>query len=115
MPPGNGRPIVEPAALLLHGNGIIEDCTPRAESLFGYSRLQLAARPVDLLLPDLAEFPLLVRGEPNPRLLLLCRLGTPFEARRCDATLFSCKLSLSFVGPDSTRRLRLTVAPLHPV
>lgn len=114
MPQGNDRRTIEPAALLLDGNGVIEDCTPTAASLFGYSRAQLAARAVATLVPGLAEFRLLVHGEPNPRLLLLCHLGTPFEAHRCDSTRFRCKLSLSFVGPDRSRRLRLTVVPLQP-
>lgn len=101
----------EPAALLLGNDGSIGDCTSFAEDLFAYPRAHLITRPVDNLIPRLAELPLMLGEEPNPKLLLLCNLGTVFEARRRDGKSFNCYLSVSQVGHEGERRIRLTVIP----
>lgn len=106
------RDTAEPAALLLDEGGTISDCTCRAEQLFGYRREQLLDQPVSKVLPDLAGLSLLVRGETNARLRLLSQLDAHFKARRGDTTLFLCRLSLSIVGPEHARSLRLTVTPI---
>lgn len=106
------RDTAEPAALLLDEGGTISDCTPWAEHIFGSRREQLLAQPVSKVLPELAGFPLIERGETNARLRLLSQLDANFKARRSDATLFMCRLSLSIVGSEHARSLRLTVIPI---
>lgn len=111
-PTTSQREGTEPAALLLGETGTIDDCTARAESLFGYPREHMVARPVSEILPDLARFSLIERDETNARLRLLSQLDVHFKARRSDGSVFLCRLSLSLVGPEHARRLRLTVIPI---
>lgn len=99
----------EPAALIIDGRGMIRDCNRSGEALFGYRRSELAWRHVSMLLPKLAEFDLMPKGEPNPRLRYLCRIGQRFQVLPRDKNPFTGDLFLNRLnGPD---RLSLIVRP----
>lgn len=101
-------------SLLLDKQGFIRDCTPYIEDLFEYPRAYLITHHIGKLIPYLAEFPLMIGSNLNPKLSLRSRLGVSFDAIRSDSTVFASYLSVCMVGHDGKRRPRLTVTAVSP-
>lgn len=80
------------AALTLNEYGIIGDCCKDGEGFFGYRRSELQLKHVSLLLPQLAEVPLIRDGSFNPRLDFLCHCGHRFVVQSKDGSCFYAEL-----------------------
>ncbi len=105
----------EPAALTLDEHGMILDCSPSCEALFGYAPPELFQQHVSKLLPQFSEVELFHNGEPNAMIAFLCRIGHLFQLRRCCGATFTSELSfvhLSHAG-KSILRLIATRLPGH--
>ena len=104
-----GRP--EAAFLMLDGDGFIRDCDAAAEDLFKYRRSELVGQQISLLLPELAGFNLLEKGQPNPHLRHRCRIGREFRAVAKDGQAFVGKLCLNLLDGSGHARLTLVFCP----
>ncbi|MDX9994941.1 MAG: PAS domain-containing protein [Rhodocyclaceae bacterium] len=102
----------EPAILTLDSRGMIRDCNPAAERLFGYSRKDLAWQYVSLLLPQLVPEQLIQQGVANPRLHFLCHIGRRFHAVARDGADFASELSMNVLGDVANPRIVLIVRPV---
>jgi len=99
---------LEPAALALDEQGLILDCSPFTEHLFGYGRHDLLGRHVSTLLPELAGRPL-VQGEyVEPQLAYLTRYRV-FTGQRREGVGFACELFFNRLGNPGAAPLLLLV------
>ena len=101
----------EPAALVLDEGGIICECNPAGEALFGYSSSEVSSQGIARLLPQLDGIKLVQDGEINPMLVFLSRCGHHFLARPRHGGTIPCELSLVNVGRTGKLMLRLILRP----
>lgn len=97
-----------PAALTLDEEGLILDCSPVTERLFGYVRHDLLGRHVSKLLPDLAKRTLVQGDQVEPRLAYLSRCRT-FQARCREGESIPCELFFNRLGNPGAAPLLLLV------
>jgi PAS domain S-box-containing protein len=102
----------EAPVLMLDEHGMICNCNPSCEALFGYPRNELLLQHVSMLLPQLDATTLMCNGQSNPRLRFLCRVGHPFEAISSDDEKFSCDLFLNIINWEGRDCLSLIVHPI---
>lgn len=103
---------IEAAILTLDSRGMIRDCNPSAERLFGYAREELAWQYVSRLLPQLAPDELMQHGMANPRLRFLCHIGRRFHAVAHDGVSFASELYLNVLDDPANPRIVLIVRPV---
>ncbi|MDO8991061.1 MAG: PAS domain-containing protein [Sideroxyarcus sp.] len=101
----------EPPALSLDERGMIQDCNPRIESLFGFQRSDLVWHHISMLFPQLTGVELVQSGKFNPSLSYLCRCGHCFKGLKRQGDVFSSNLSIAYIGYDGSRSLRIFVHP----
>jgi PAS domain-containing protein len=99
------------ARLTLDSHGLIEDCNRIGEDLFKYSLGTLVGRHVSMLLPQLVEFELLQRGEINPQLRFLCRVGRNFQAVNQHGARFATQLFWNVLDGAGHCQVSLIVRP----
>lgn len=95
--PRTGAPYEEIAMMALDERGKILDCNRASERLFKYLRHEMVWRHVSMLLPQLANCPLVKDGQINPRLRFFCRLGRDYRAVTRDGEDFSSRLYFNCV------------------
>ncbi|MBA3034570.1 MAG: PAS domain-containing protein [Gammaproteobacteria bacterium] len=108
----SARDFSEAPVLLLDEHGMICDCNPGCEALFGYHRRELLQRHISMLLPQLDATELMRDGQPNPRLRFLCRVSHPFQAVSRDDGTFACDLFLNVINWEGRDSLSLIVHPI---
>lgn len=104
-------PVNDVVVLKIDERGMVRDCSGSCETLFKCCRSELVGMHVSLLLPQLAEIPLMHNGEPCPRLRFLSRLGRHFEAVTLDGEHFDSQLFLIHLDGAGQGGLSLIVRP----
>lgn len=103
------HPAFGPAALALDEDGRILECSAAAGDLFDYAAGELYGWHVSLLLPGLAETPLVREGGINSRLAYLSRCCAPFVAARRNGEKFPCELYFNRLGNPEAAPLTVIV------
>ncbi|MCX8087505.1 MAG: PAS domain S-box protein [Rhodocyclaceae bacterium] len=98
-------------ALVLDGRGVIVECDPQGESLFGYPCADLVGQHVSLLIPELANLEFLQGGQPNSRLRYRSRIGYRFSVLRRNGERFAAILFLNCLESAREVRMSLIVRP----
>lgn len=101
----------DPPALSLDEQGLIIECSESIETLFGFKHRDFVYRHFSMLFPELAGVDLAQAGRINPLLNYLCRCGHLFHAQNRQGEIFTCSLSISHIGYDGSRLLRMLVRP----
>ncbi len=86
------------AVIALDDLGIIQNCNPICEEMFGYRQEELAGRHVSALLPQLQDTELVQGERVNSHVAFLCHSGIPFQARRHDGRHFTIELFINRLG-----------------
>jgi PAS domain-containing protein len=101
------------ARLTVDGLGRISNCNSSGETLFEYRECDLVSRHVSVLLPQLAELELLPKGEINPQLRFLSRIGCPFRAVSQRGELFPTRIFLNILDRAGDGQLSLIIRPIR--
>ncbi len=107
-------PVDEVASLTIDERGMIRDCDPGGEKLFGYRRSELVWRHVSMLLPQLADIPVIEGGEVNDDLRYFCRIGGHLQAQCRGGELFPSDIFINDLRNPGSRSLRLIVRRVAP-
>lgn len=102
-------PAEELASLTLDERGMIRDCDSGGEKLFGYRRSEMVWRHVSMLLPQLADIPVVANGEVNGDLRYFCRIGGHFQAHRRDGERFASDIFINDLRNPGSRNFSLIV------
>ena len=97
--------------LTLDAEGNIEDCNHGSEVLFRYESGEMIRQHVSLLLPPLAQVPLLLEGMPNSHFRYLCRVGCQFQGISKAGERFLCELFLTLLRSRNAPQLSLIIRP----
>lgn len=101
----------EPPALSLDERGMIQECSESLERLFGFHQSELVFRHFSVLFPQLTGVEILHAGRINPLLSYLCRCGHLFVTQNRQGEVFTSNLSVSHIGYDGSRLVRILVRP----
>jgi PAS domain S-box-containing protein len=101
----------DPLALSLDENGMIQECSRSIEKLFGFSQNDLLCRHFSMLFPQLTGVEIARAGQINPLLNYLCRCGHHFLTQNRQGEVFTSNLSVTHIGYDGSRLLRIVVRP----
>jgi hypothetical protein len=97
------------AALSLHANGVISECTLGAARLFGYTPTEMLGRAVTELLPTLGDKWRGTDGRVHPRFAFFCRCGVLQEAISGTGKRFMAALSVVELGNAGVAPLLLVI------
>jgi len=101
---------IDLAMLALNDRGVIQNCSPTCEQVFGYRTDELAGHHVSTVLPELIDTELVMDDRINSRLAFLCHCAIPFRARRRDGNCFTSEL---FINRLSTQNVLVLVRNLE--
>lgn len=101
----------DPPALSLDEHGMIQECSKSLERLFGFSQSDLVHHHFSMLFPQLTGVEVVHAGQINPLLNYLCRCGHLFLTKNRKGDVFTSNLSVSHIGYDGSRLLRIVVRP----
>ncbi len=99
----------DPPALMVDERGMICDCNRAIEGLFGYRRSEVVWRHISMLLPQMQDIELMLKGHVNPKLQFLCRIGKPFAALDRSGETFASNLFFNDLGNPGSPRLRVII------
>ncbi len=99
------------AVLTLNDKGMIRECNQAVGTLFGCRPSNLIWQHISVLLPQLAETPLITGGTINPRLRFLSRIGHPFEVVRMDGARVASELFFNTTENRGRKQLRVIISP----
>lgn len=99
--------------LTLSDNGWIRSCNKAAGKLLGCASSELLWQHISMLLPQLAETPLMQKGQINPRLRFLSRIGHRFEVVAPSGTRIFSKLFFTDVEYPERHNLCLIIRPFE--
>jgi PAS domain S-box-containing protein len=98
----------------LDEKGIIRNCNSICEELVGFTREELVARPISLLIRKLSEYQIVLNHHLNPVLDYICHCGMPFQVmNKAGETFFS---QIRFVHMQHLKEptVRLLASPMAP-
>lgn len=101
----------DPPALWMDKAGIIVECNPALETVFGYARRELVSQHVSVVLPELSSGYVFRDGSLNPMLDFLSHLGHHFHARKRDGYAFGAELHFIENYQAEPTTIRLLVQP----
>lgn len=99
------------AEITVNDNGMIRECNKAVESLFGYAPGKLLWQHISVVLPQLADMPLMHHGEINPRLHFLAHIGRRFEAICVGGMHRAVRICLNDGETMGRHFVRLTLCP----
>jgi len=108
-PPAEGR--AELPALWMDRTGIIVECNPALETVFGYAGRELVSQHVSVVLPELSTGYVFRGGSLNPMLDFLSHLGHHFHARKQNGYAFGAELHFIENHHGEPKTIRLLVQP----
>ena len=89
------------AKIFLNDQGIILDCSPTCEQVFGCQQDELEGRHVSALLPHLENTELVLEDRINSRLAFLCHCAMPFKARHGGGHFLDIELFINRLGSQN--------------
>jgi PAS domain S-box-containing protein len=89
------------AMIALNDKGVILNCCPTCEQVFGYRKDELGGRHVSTLLPHMKDTELVLEDRINSRLAFLCHCAIPFQARHRDGNYFNIELFINRLGSQN--------------
>lgn len=103
---------VELVELTLNENGMIRDCSRACGRLFGCVPSELMWRHISVLLPQLADIPLMLGEQINPRLRFLSHIGRQFEAVGMSGVRFVSEIFFTDIENLGRHYLHLVICPV---
>jgi hypothetical protein len=100
------------AVLLLSDTGTIFECNDDAGILLDCIPSRLIWQHISIILPQLAEIPLMHDGKLNPHLRLLSRIGYNFEVVGMTGARFAGIVFFNNVESNDRRFLRIILRPV---
>jgi len=101
------------AELTVLENGMIVDCNKAACGLLGCEHDKLKWQPVARVLPQLANWPLMLDEKINPYLRFLSIAGHRYEVMGMNGTSFACEMFFNMIEEFEECCLRITMRPVR--
>lgn len=107
----NATPEDGVVVLTLSDDGWIRSCNKAAGKLLGCATSELLWQHISTLLPQLAQTPLMLKAQINPRLRYLSRIGHRFEVVAPSGARIFSKLFINDVEYPERHNLCLIICP----
>ena len=107
---GNSASVAE---LTVLENGMILDCNKAACVLLGCEQDKLKWQPVSRVLPQLANWPLVLDEKINPYLCFLSIAGHRYEVVGMNGTRFACEMFFNMIEEFDKCCLKIAMRPVR--
>ena len=98
-------------AVVIDENGHIENIDDPGNDLLGPKSDTSKFHHISVLIPTLSKFQLFRKGEINPRLRFLTRIGQTFEVNKSSGGCLLCRLCLNVIERSGKRLVRIILRP----